>query len=382
MIPLDTLTTPMTKEQVLERLLSLLETLQIPARSWNKAGALRTILVVVAIVYAQFSVLVTQAIRACFLDLAEGSWLTLHAYYVFGVTRKPALFATGFVRVTNDGVGTYTFNPDQFRVLWPITTTKKKAYVNSALFTLNPGESKLVAIRAVEIGTASSAAPLAISELETFYPGVTVKNEAAVWGADEEIDEELRERCRAKRSTASVGGPRGAYFYAVTSALRNDGTFVNINRAQVSTSSSTGIVTTYVAAPNGTPIPEDIEAAAENVEAIARPDAVRAPVLAATAVPLSRSLVLWARRSPGVTAADIKAAAEVNLEREMRVYPIGGIPKSDGGPAYLYADRIAAFVGAHPSVFDVDGTGADLQLLPGQVAVLEATIEVRIVGAT
>lgn len=377
---IDELVKTLTEEEVLEAFLGILESIGIPARSWRVGGSLRSILRVVARTYAGFTELQSAAIKAGFLESAFGPWLTLLAYYVFGVERPDATFATGFERFTNTGGGSFSYGPDEVTLLWE---AGKRSYVNAEAFTLGPLESKLVAIRAVEAGAASSAAPGSITKLETTMIGVVVTNEASVVGADALKDPDLRQKCRDKRASRSPRGPRGAYAFAVSEAKRIDGTPVNINRNSVSKSSSTGTVTVYVASPSGAPIAEDIAAVVESIEAIARPDTVTVFVLAATEVPLSRSLVVWARRVDGVSASDIKALVESALLAEIATYPIGGIPKPPLVQGYLYADFISGIAkGSHPSIFDVDGAGSDQALAPGEVVTMTTTVEVRVVDVS
>ncbi|MBX3218924.1 MAG: baseplate J/gp47 family protein [Labilithrix sp.] len=317
------------------------------------------------------------AIRAGFLETAQGPWLTLLAQHVFNVARREATFATGELLFTNTGGGIYAFNADEVRALW---ADEGKAYTNAEPFTLNPAESKLVAIRAVEVGAASSAPPGAITSLETFILGVAVTNPEAVVGSDAETDDELRTACRNKLAALSVRGPRDAYAFAVREARRPDGSAVDINRQQVSPSSSTGVVTVYLASPSGAPSSTDIEYVAASIEAIARPDSVTVVVLPAVEVPLTRTLTVWAKRTSGVSANDIRAAVESALVSEIRAYPIGGIPKPPSTQGYLYGDFISGVVkSAHVSIYDVDGVGGDVALGPGEVATLATTITVRIV---
>lgn len=380
MLSIDELIGAPTEDEVFELFLFELETLGVPARSWRKGGVSRTILRVVAKAYFMFASLMRLAIRSAFLETAEGGWLTLLAYYVYGVTRVEATFATGQVQVTNSGANIYGFNAEEVRFLW---TAEGKAYANIAAFTLNPGETKLVDVRAVEIGAASSAPPGTITSLETYLDGVSVTNLESVVGLDAESDEEVRTACRNKLASFSVRGPRGAYAEAVRIAKRIDGSPVNINRSSISPSSSTGIVTVYVAAPSGTPDPDDLTAVEESIEAHARPDSVTVNVLAVTEVPVSRTLTIWAKRVDGVSTDDIAAFVNAALVAEIAVYPISGIPKPPSTQGYLYADFLAGVAkGAHVSIFDVDGTGADVALAPGEVATLLTALDVRLVTVT
>lgn len=371
---------PITADEAMETFLSTLETLGIPAKSWREGGVARTILRVVAITYAAFTVVMVAFIKSAFLETAEGKWLRAVAYYVFGVEARDATFATGQAQLSNTGGGIFTYDPDTFRIINP---TSKKAYANTEAFTLNPGDVKLVAFRAVEIGSASSSGPGTITELETPLAGVTVTNPASFVGLDDADDDEVRKLCRAKVASVSVRGPRGAYEYAVRVAKLIDGTPVNINRHSVSPSSSTGVVTVYVASPSGAPTTADIDAVKEAVELYARPDSVTANVLAATEVPVSRTLTIWAKRIDGVSADSLKANVDAALTAELATYPIGGIPKPPATQGYLYADFLSGVCKAtHTSIFDVDGEGSDVALNPGQVAILTATTEVRLVDVS
>lgn len=379
-LSVDDLFTPPTEAQVLETFLSELETLGLPSRSWRVGGVARTILRVVAKTYAGFASIMAEAIRAGFLETARGKWLTLLALNVFNVTRREATFATGDLQLTNTGGGIYSYGADEARFLKLGATADTRTYTNVEAFTLGAGDVLTIAIRAVEVGADSSAPPGTITGLETVMFGVEVTNPEAVVGSDEEGDPELRQRCRDKLGAISVRGPRGAYAYAVSSAVRDDGSPVDINRSSISPSSSTGVVTIYCASPAGAPEETDLEYVRASVEAIARPDSVTANVLPVVEVPLERELIVWAKRTDGVDADDLETFVSDALLREITAYPIGGIPKPPSTQGYLYADFISGVVkGAHVSIYDVDGAGADEALDPGEVATLATTLDIRIV---
>lgn len=384
LIPVDDLTTPLTADEVNEKFLAILETLNMPARSWRQGGVARTILKTVATTYAGFTLLMSQAIKSGFLETATGDWLTLLAKYVYGVDRRVSTFATGDITFVNAGGGVYppvgSYLPDQVRVTW---VAGKKTYANTAIFSVPGGGTVTTGFRAVEAGAASSAPANAITSLETpVMLGVSVSNVSAIAGSDAETDEDLRQRCRDKLAALSLNGPRGAYAYAARSALRLDGSPVDVNRVAVSPSSSTGIVNVYAASPSGAPISSDLTLVRDSIEKIARPDSVTVNVYGATVVALASSLVIWAKRTDGVSAQDIQTLAANALLAMVQNYPIGGIAKPPYTQGYLYADNIAGTAkSAHSSIFDVDGIGPDLALNPGEVATLATSITVNIVDA-
>lgn len=376
MMTIEELLTSVTTEQQLESFLATLETLGVKARSWRAGGSLRTILRVVAATYAGFSVSIQAFARAGFLELATGGWLTLLADQVFDVQRIPATFATGVEQLTNAGGGVFVVAPGEFRVLG----ATGKAYVNVAAFTLNPSDVLDIDVRAVELGSASSAPAGTVTDLETALAGVGATNPAALVGSDEEKDPDLRARCRAKLGTISGKGPRGAYAYAVRSALRGDGSAVDVNRLRISPSSSTGVVTVYVASPAGPPLPSDLPFIQASIERWARPDSVTATAVGATALAVSRTLTIWARAQEGLTASDLAALVNASLIAMVAAYPIGGIPKPPATQGYLYADGLAGTAkSAHLAIYDVDGAGSDVAMSPGEVVTLSVTLDVRLV---
>lgn len=378
MISLSDLITPVTTDQAMESLLSTLETLQVPARSWRTGGAYRNILRAAAGLYSGLSSVVAGFAASGFLDTASGGWLTLLAYFVYGVTRPPATFAVGQVLFTNAGGGNYTNAAGTVTLLW---VSGKKAYVTTEALNLIGPSTQLVGVQAVEIGAASTVGPGQVDTLQSPLSFVTVTNPASIVGSDELDDEDLRELCRNKLAALSMLGPRGAYAYAVQVAKRFDGSAVDINRLVVIPDGTTLGVTVYCASPSGPPLSSDLDLVRDSVEAWARPDSVTAVVVGATSVAYSRTLTVWAQATTGVAASDIETAVLTALATMIAKYPIGGVAKPPSTQGYLYATNIEGTAkSAHPSIFAVDGAGADLLLTLGQVVTLAATINVRIVS--
>lgn len=368
--------TPLTTEQVVETILTSLETIGLPARSWRQGGALRVIIVVLATLYAGFTQVASAFIQSGFLETAVGGWLTLLARNVYGVEREPASFASADLTLVNGGGGSFTEGIGEISVKNPATG---KVYTNTEAFTLLPSETATVAFQAVEVGSASSTAPGTITEFVTAMLGVTVTNETAFVGSDAQGDADLKAACRAKLGALSLRGPRGAYEYAVSVALRNDGSPVDINRVSISAFSSTGIVDVYCASPSGAPVPSDLDDVAASIELYARPDTVTVNVLAVTEVPVAEVLTVYARRTPGLSSTDLQTQIDGALINAIKSYPIGGLPTPPSAQGYLYGDFIAGTVKAvHPSIYHVTGQ-VDVLLNAGEVAVLaQSALTVRI----
>jgi hypothetical protein len=379
MIAVSDLIVSATADEIFEQFLSNLETLKIPARTWREGGVARSILRVVAIAYAGFSAFIAAFIRSGFLETSDESWLTLLARYVYGVERIAATFATGEATFTNSGGAIYNFAAREVSIIRTVSGVTY-AYTNVDAFTLNPGDVLTIDVIAIVSGASSSAPSNTLTTLETVLPGVTVNNAAAVVGTDEQADADLRQLCLDRLASLSPAGARGAYSYAVRSAKRLDGSPVNLNRVAISASSSTGIVSIYVAAPSGAPDPADITAARENCETV-RPDSVTVNLAAATSVAFTRTIIVWAKRTPGLDAAGLSDLVGAKLVELQRTYPIGGLKKPPSTQGYLYADGVAGAVqAAHPAIFDVDlNNTADMALAAGEIATLTTTLDVRIV---
>lgn len=375
-LSIDQIIRPQTEDEIVETMLSLLEGIGVRARSWRRGGMARVILRSFASQASALSVLITDAVKANYLDTATAEWLTLLAYYGYGVDRREATFATGQVTLTNTLGGVFEYGPDELLFVNPTT---KKAYALASSFALtNPGDTATVDIRAVEIGAASFSPAGTITEMGTHLLGVTVTNAAPVVGIDAWSDDELRAVCRAKLSALSMRGPRGAYEYAVLTAVRTDGSPVNINRHEVSPSSSRGIVTVYVASPSGAPIQEDIDAVIENVERHARPDAVRCFVLAAVPKPITLNVTVWADPTPGVDASMLRSIVLQRFAEKVREYKIGGRRKTGQTQGYLFMDYLDGVItSAHPSIWEVDGLDEDVPLATGEVAAVVLNVTVR-----
>jgi uncharacterized phage protein gp47/JayE len=378
MIDINELLAEVTADEILAKFLDALEALGVPAKSWRAGGVYRTILRVVAITYASFVAIMRLFIGAGFLETATGTFLTAMALSVYGVTRIPATFATGTVTLVNAGGGVFLLGIGELVVK---SSTTGKSFTNTASISLGAGDTVGVDIQALEIGSASSAPATTIDTLVTSLPSVTCSNAAAVIGSDEELDADLRARCLARLGVLGGKGPRSAYEYAIRSATRIDGSPVDINRFSLTPSTTTGVITIYVASPSGAPVAADVTAVADSIEALARPDTVTATTLAASPVALTDSLTVWARKSAaaGLDAAGLQALVEAALEAMIRDYPIGGLAKTPATTYYLFgSETVGAAQSAHVSIYAVDGA-VDHVLTAGQVATLSATIDVRLV---
>src|SRR5262249_50182539 len=120
-LTIDELLSVPTEDQIFDSWIANLETLGIGASSWKQGGTARTILRVVAKTYAFFATLMQSAIKSMFLETSTQGWLTLLAFYVYGVSRIEATFATGTLTLSNGGGGVFSQAAGTVRFLSSVT---------------------------------------------------------------------------------------------------------------------------------------------------------------------------------------------------------------------------------------------------------------------
>lgn len=400
------LLTATTADEIFAVWIQALVNLGVPANQWRKGGVFSTILRVVAITYAGFTSLMVAALSAQFLPYATGGWLTLLAYYVYGVERTPATYASTPVVMTNTGGGVYDYAAQQFTIKDSTTgvTFVNQDAVNLAAAGTNPTQITVTFV-AQTLGSAGNAEPGDIDTLVTSALGVSVTNPAAAIGTDPQLDADLRTDCTNALAARSVRGPRNAYSYAISIATNPvTGAPVSINRVQVLSPGATyvlgnplptppaagapGTVTVYCASPSGAPSSDDLTGAAQSVEQNVRPGAATASLVAATEVPYVHTLTVYAKALPGLTVAALQTPADAAVTSLFSTYPIGGLAtNSPSTPRGLFGTGLAMAIGAtNPSaIFFVEDAAnlgnapPDLALANGQVAVDEVTLNFRLV---
>jgi phage-related baseplate assembly protein len=371
---LDSLTTPLTREEVQASIYEVLATIGVNTTGWKPGAVVRTIIVGVSAVLSALSILQSKIARSGFLELSEGDWLTLVAHYVYGVDRIDATFGTGVITLTNSGGGVYSFAIGDLIFTNPDTG---KTYRNTAAVDLAALSSATVAIRAEEAGSGSTSAATAISQLVTTVIGVSCSNAAAVIGQDAESDSALRLRCYDKLGALSPMGPSDAYGFAARSAKRQDGTTVGITRVR-SNKDGLGNVFVYVANASGPvtgtvgDLSTDLGAVDEAIQQNAPPLAVTAYVASATGVPFAVTYEVWMYNTSGRTPAQVQALISARLAAFTAAQAIGG-NYIDPGPGKIFLDAIQTVIeGTLPEIFRavLSLPAADVSLTSSQVATL------------
>lgn len=395
-LPIDAHLTPLTKEQVEATILNLLTGLGVSVTSWKRKGTARNIIGASSTVIAGLTLLLSAAIKGTILELAEGIWLTLLAFYVYGVTRVPASFAEGVVTLENEGGGVFELDPGDLVVLNKATG---KSYVNTARVELGALETlEEVPVRAVEIGSASTATPGQIDAFVTPLLDVTVTNPAALVGVDEQLDPELREDCADARSALSPLGAKDAYSYFAkriiggTPLVRADGTPVGVNRTKVVVPGANGAVTVYVATASGA-VAGDIETPGtdlylvhENIKLRAAPWGTTVTTANATPVNWTVKYTVHADASAGKSAEAIESTIDAALVAYFATYPIGGL-SINGTDYYVFVNRTRGIIDQADSAIVsavVNTPTVDAALTPGQRVnlIIDATSSVTLVAGS
>lgn len=366
---IDELLAEQSKESILNSMLDAAETIGLPMRSWSPIGPGRTLFSATASVLAKVAIPIRSMIAGAYLERATGPWLTLLARYVYGVERIGASFATGPIKFSNASALPFSF--DAFDVVI-ISEVNGKTYRNAVDITIPAFASDVsTGCIAIEIGSASNAAIGQIDRFETPVAGLTVTNTGAVVGSDEESDEALRARCKARIQALSPNGAAGSYEFIAKSTLRPDGTVIGINRVLVSSSSSQAEVKVWLADPDGAPEESDralIEAA---IFTQCVPNGITPYVLPAIEVTVNVSYTCHAIASEGLTSEEIEQKVQDALLKLFAEYPIGGRRKS-AGSGRLWTETVRSTIAkAHPAIFDASLSGfSDVLLNDARVAVL------------
>jgi len=378
-LTLDELTTPLTRQQVEASIYSVLARLGVPTTSWKPGAVVRTMIVGVSAVFAAYSELMALIARSGFLELSSGDWLTLVAQYVYGVERLDATFASGTVLVSNSTTGSfYGFEPGDLIVKNTVTGA---TYRNIATFNLPANTTDLpVSVVASEPGAASSAQANTVTSVVTALPGLSVDNDVAFFGTDEETDAQLRARCSEKLGALSPMGPWDAY----TSALRNatDGNGRNLGITRVSLlPDGYGHIDVYCATATGTLPDADVPFAEEAIQQWAVPQGITATVHPAVTVVLDVAADVYVYNTSGQTDEQIKAAIITSVDTFVFAQPVGGNVHGPGVTppnGMVYRDALSAAISRtlpDGLIFHVaiSTPTADVSMTPLQVLVVGST---------
>lgn len=358
-----------TRDEVLDELLALAVSFGLPTTAWQPGQPVRTILTLVAQKLSDLTPTIVETVKGGFGDLATLAWARLWAKSIYDVDAQLAEAATGYVTFTNASATPYPLNPGQGIVAH--ATTGKTYRTQGAITIPATGSIANVAIQADEVGTASDAAPGAITTMVTSLPGVTVTNPLAVLGADDETAPSLVARARSKLAALSPKGPKDAYDYVVKTLAA---TTVPITRGKTVADPATGIVTEYVATAAGAPSGGDVAIADATVHQWAEPWCVTSQAVGASNHSVDVTCQVWITGS-NLTPTEAQTAIQLALAEFFKTVPIGGdiIPPATGPGGVIDHGVLTEVIGvAVPGIKKVALTvpAGDVALAANEVAVL------------
>jgi Baseplate J-like protein len=380
-ITLADLLTAVTADQAEATILAVCKTFGLPVTSWQSGGIARTIIKVMAKVYAAFTTLIVLAVGGGFLDYSAGGWLTLLAKNVYNVDRISAFFvaAKDGIQLTNAAGGQYLIEPGDLTFSATLGGVKK-TFKNTSGGLLdivgNPGAVLTLDIQAEEVGAASSAAPGTILTLETVLLGVSVTNPIAVLGQDEELDPALRERCRDSLGALSPNGPKAAYRYIAKSAKFPDGTSCGVTKVKIPTPPGDGSLVVYVAGDSGaiTGNVGDLSTALgiveDDIQNKVVPEGVGpVGVVSAANHAIAITYTVYVDQAAGLTTQAVKDLVQAALVAFFKALPINGIA------GYVRVNAlIGAIENASPYILyaTIASPGADVVIATSEVPTLGA----------
>ena len=210
-----------TKDEVLNTLLKLLKLGSFPVDAWQAGTVARELVEKFALLGSDYGRMVSLLAKGGLLELAEKDWLTMYARSAYGLTRNAAISTEGRVRLTDAGGAPLTFTAGDLIV----SSNTGLRYRNTTGGTLNVGSTLTLSFKAESPGASYNVSNDTITTFVTSTPSVTITNPAigtspwyTVSGTDEESDEALRQRCRARWGSLGTGGNRDAYIYWARSA--------------------------------------------------------------------------------------------------------------------------------------------------------------------
>ena len=181
-----------------------------------------------------------------FLDLAaqispyssvaagKTTWLDLLAAGYYLLERSPATKTVGTVHFT--ATASATGGSIQAGAV-TVSDSNGNRYQNVNAFTVVPGATTAVLVKALVAGTAGNVANGTIKKMVTTVAGVTCNNIAlfvtswiAAAATDAETNGSLINRCRARWSATSYGGCAGAYAQWINEAFTTTGKAATISR--------------------------------------------------------------------------------------------------------------------------------------------------------
>lgn len=413
MISLAQLLQATTKTAATQAILDVATALGFNVTSWQSNRSGRTLIAILATIYAAFTVVaVNFAAAGGYLSTSSAGWLRLLAQELFGVSWNPASYGTGSVVLVNSSAVPYTFSPGGLTfTLGGVSFVN--VYDGGALYGALPGLATLpgtggtltIPVQALLPGSANNTSG-GVAAMSPAFLGV-VATLGAVQGANDETDTALRNRCEAKRGALSPNGAQGAYAYwAQSIRLDTNGAPVypppvsdqaaydvavplDVNRVRVSVQSSTGTVNVWLGGSGGAAIGSVVTLVDYAMSTYVLPAGITlfTGVSGGTGCNIDTINVTYTAEldpSFGVSIADAQAAIKAGLAAyfgDVQRNPIGARSKVASGQPYIYVNVLESVIvnslpaaGLPPAIItaDISIPAADVPVAVNALAVLGA----------
>lgn len=184
--------------------------------NYNSGGVFRSFLEIVADGIYQVYVHLSVVLKQAYIQYATGSWLDLHVKRV-NITRNPATKTTGTVYFTRTGSTGNVVIPAGTIVRTAMDSTGHSyRYKTDAEVVLADGTSEVAAAVTAEFeGAAYNVGQGTIVSMVSVVAGVEAVENRSDWitteGADQETDQDLRERYWLKWEETAEGATKNAY---------------------------------------------------------------------------------------------------------------------------------------------------------------------------
>lgn len=317
--------------KLFDRALDVMRAVGLDVDSWRDGDPTLATAQYQAEVLAERDAVDVELVKAGFLSLAEGDWLTIVAREMYGVERIAATPATPTVTITNSGGGHFVLVAGD---LVAKSSVSGKTYTSTSGGTLSAGATVTFDLACDEDGSDGS---VAVDDIDSIVAptllGCAIDSSTASVGVDGQGDASLREQCESTLGALSPNGPADAYEYV---SRNPDLTGVtDITRARSIGDNANLDVTIYVAGTAGAVAGASVTAAQDAIEEWATPLCVTPTVVNATGVATPLTVTIEGDPAPGYEDA-IESAYAAYLS----VFPI-----SDG-TEFLARSSLTALVHA------------------------------------
>ena len=342
-IPVQKLIRPITREEVMEDLIVLGDSLKLRTSSWR--GPARWLLIALAEIGSRCTVQIAAIATFSYNDTAWGHGLTRLSDSQFDNQRLTGSRARGLLRAADTGaVGPVTW-PARTRTFSPSGQYADLKFTNINAETIGSGASNVaIEVEALAAGSAYNNVPNDVTwNANPVQAGITITNPendtgpADNWitllGTDQEAATQLRARNTSKWATLGGNAPIGAYEFWALNAKDSNGDPVGITRVTIPEPLGSGAMTVYCATASG--VPDGAQISATQAYINARKARTATPTVTAASTQTVTVTATITVKSGSIITPTLASGAANGVINDT---PIGG--REDGGTGVLVRDEM------------------------------------------